>query len=103
MDNVRLHHSKRVKSMLARVNCETIYIPPYTPEYNPIEMAFAQIKAHYYRASSDRPIEERALSAVREVKRSHCQYYFRFVKDEIAGRSDRLLLRSSVPTIRRYI
>lgn len=29
--------------------CRVLYLPPYSPDYNPIELAFSKIKAHVRR------------------------------------------------------
>jgi transposase len=46
MDNVAFHKSKVVKDALAARNLTALYSPPYSPEYNPVEMAFSVFKAH---------------------------------------------------------
>src|SRR5690606_26099192 len=45
MDNVAFHRSRRVQEQLARQSSSALFTPPYTPEYNPGELAFAQIRA----------------------------------------------------------
>lgn len=46
LDNLRVHHSKPVKAWLARHGeaIEVFYLPSYSPELNPVEMANADIK-----------------------------------------------------------
>jgi transposase len=46
-DNVRLHHSKIVKEYATENNINMKYIPAYTPEFNPIEQVFSQIKTEF--------------------------------------------------------
>ena len=46
-DNVRLHHSKIVKEYANTNNIRMKYIPAYTPEFNPIEQVFNQIKNEF--------------------------------------------------------
>jgi transposase len=46
-DNVRLHHSKIVKKYTNDNNIKMKYIPAYTPEFNPIEQVFSQIKTEF--------------------------------------------------------
>jgi transposase len=45
MDNLTAHKGGRVRELIAGKGCELIYLPPYSPEFNPIEEAFAKIKA----------------------------------------------------------
>jgi transposase len=46
LDNLRVHHSKPVKAWLAgrRSQIEVFYLPSYSPELNPDEMANADLK-----------------------------------------------------------
>lgn len=45
MDNLGAHRPKRVRELIEQRECELIYLPPpYSPDYNPIEEAFAKIK-----------------------------------------------------------
>ena len=46
MDNVAFHKTKIVSNTCKRKNIETVFIPPYSPEYNPIEMFFSVLKSH---------------------------------------------------------
>ena len=44
MDNASIHHSGRVKRMCEEVGVILIYLPPYSPDLNPIEEFFAELK-----------------------------------------------------------
>jgi transposase len=46
MDNLGAHRPKRVREFIERKGCQLIYLPSYSPDYNPIEdeEAFAKIK-----------------------------------------------------------
>jgi len=44
MDNLRVHHMKVVKERFARAKIRLLYLPPYSPESNPIEEAWSIIK-----------------------------------------------------------
>lgn len=44
MDNASFHHSARVKQMCQEAGVKIIYLPPYSPDLNPIEEFFAQLK-----------------------------------------------------------
>ena len=45
MDNLTAHKGERVKELIERRDCELLYLPPYSPDFNPIEEAFAKIKS----------------------------------------------------------
>ncbi len=52
MDNCRVHHSKLVKAWLKKLSVEVLYLPPYSPELNPIEEAWSVIKQGLRRAKA---------------------------------------------------
>ena len=44
MDNLSAHKGGRVREIVEGMGCELLYLPPYSPDLNPIEGAFAKIK-----------------------------------------------------------
>jgi transposase len=44
MDNLSAHKGGRVGELLEGAGCEVVYLPPYSPDLNPIEQAFAKVK-----------------------------------------------------------
>jgi transposase len=69
MDNLGAHRPRRVRELIEERSCELIYLPPYSPDLNPIEEAFSKIK-HILRKIGARTKEAlieamgRALAAV---------------------------------------
>ena len=45
LDNLSVHKTPRVAEILARKNCTVRYLPPYSPDFNPIEKAYSKLKA----------------------------------------------------------
>ena len=44
MDNLSVHKSERVREMIEGAGAQILYLPPYSPDFNPIEEAFSKIK-----------------------------------------------------------
>lgn len=44
MDNLSAHKGQRVRELIEERGCKLIYLPAYSPDYNPIEEAFSKIK-----------------------------------------------------------
>jgi transposase len=44
LDNFRTHHARRVKEEAERLNISLVYIPPYSPDLNPIENVWKSVK-----------------------------------------------------------
>jgi transposase len=61
MDNLPAHKGERVRELIEGVGCELLYLPAYSPDYNPIEEAFAKVKTILRR------IEARTREAVVEA------------------------------------
>lgn len=44
IDNASFHKSKKVIQLLENIGCRIIFLPPYSPDFNPIEHHWASIK-----------------------------------------------------------
>ena len=44
MDNASTHHVNGISELIATAGSLLIYLPPYSPDYNPIEEAFSKVK-----------------------------------------------------------
>src|SRR5262245_1043684 len=45
MDNLPAHKPSRIRAAIEAAGARLMYLPPYSPDLNPIEMAFAKLKA----------------------------------------------------------
>jgi transposase len=45
LDNLPAHKSPKVDALIESAGCRVLRLPPYSPDYNPIEMAIAKIKS----------------------------------------------------------
>lgn len=45
MDNMRTHRSKEVKKVIEELKINVVYLPPYSPDFNPIEKMWSKIKS----------------------------------------------------------
>jgi len=50
MDSLPTHKPGRVRELIEGRGCELLYLPSYSPDYNPIEEAFSKIKEIVRRA-----------------------------------------------------
>lgn len=55
MDNLPAHKIAGVREAIERAGAELRYLPPYSPDFNPIEMAFSKLKA-LLRAKAERTV-----------------------------------------------
>jgi transposase len=69
MDNLQIHKMQSVRQLIEERGCELVFLPSYSPDFNPIEEAFSKVKALLRKAKA-RTFEAlveatgRALSAV---------------------------------------
>jgi transposase len=57
LDNLAVHKQPEVRLAIERVGAQLRFLPPYSPDFNPIEMAFAKLKA-FLRAWRPRTFEQ---------------------------------------------
>lgn len=51
MDNLSSHKSEDVREIIEAAGASLLYLPPYSPDFNPIEQAFSKMKAHLRKAA----------------------------------------------------
>ena len=69
LDNLSSHKSEKAAAILKARGAWFLYLPPYSPDLNPIEMAFAKLKAHLRKAKA------RTVDALWQAVGSICDLY----------------------------
>jgi transposase len=79
MDNLPCHKRTGVRAAIEAAGCVLRLLPAYSPDFNPIEMAFAKLKAHLRAAAARAP--ETLITALGRVcglfRPIECRNYFR--------------------------
>ena len=78
MDNLPAHKSEAVRRRVERAGAELRLLPPYSPDLNPIEMAFAKLKA-ILRKAAERTLDglwDAIASALPQFASDECANYF---------------------------
>ncbi len=79
MDNLPAHKLEQVRELIEGAGAELRYLPPYSPDLNPIEPSFAQIKA-YLRKAMERTIPalyDRIGNSLQRITPTQSRNYFR--------------------------
>ena len=78
MDNLACHRSAAVRAAIQSAGAELRFLPPYSPDFNPIEMAFSKLKASLKRraARSVNELWEAIGEATDTFTPAECQNYF---------------------------
>ena len=77
MDNLGSHKSAAIRRMIRAVGAKLWFLPPYSPDLNPIEQAFAKIK-HWMRIAQKRTVEDtwrHIGTLVETIHATECQNY----------------------------
>lgn len=78
MDNLAAHKVGWIVAMIERVGCRVVFLPPYSPDFSPIEPMWSKVK-QLLRSAAARTIEdlERAVGvALTAITESDCHGYF---------------------------
>jgi transposase len=79
LDNLAAHGSESVRSAIEAKGCELLFLPPYSPDFSPIELAFSKIK-EYLRQKATRSragLEEALTQALALITPQDAANYFR--------------------------
>lgn len=81
MDNLRVHKSRRVEELIEEAGAEVLFLPPYSPDFSPIEEAFSEVKGLLRRARTLEALLQATGEALDVVSRrdapgwfGHCGY-----------------------------
>ena len=78
LDNLSTHKIASVTRLLSARGAGVRYLPPYSPDLNPIELAFAKLKAHLRQAAA-RTLEDllgAVAAALGSFSAQHCRGFF---------------------------
>jgi transposase len=78
LDNLAAHKVAGVREAIEAAGATLLYLPPYSPDLNPIENAFAKLKAHVRKAAARTidALETAAANALQSFKPIECQNFF---------------------------
>ncbi len=78
MDNLSSHKVKGVREAIEAAGAEAWYLPPYSPDLNPIEKLWSKVKAWLCRVGAKTldTLTEVIADALRAVHATECRNYF---------------------------
>jgi transposase len=77
MDNLGSHKGNAVRTAIRKAGAKLLFLPPYSPDLNPIEQVFAKLK-HLMRKSAERTVEaawQRIGSLLQLFTKQECTNY----------------------------
>jgi transposase len=79
MDNLSSHLAAGVRRAIEAAECRLLFLPPYSPDFNPIENAFSKLK-RLLRKAAERGVDQLWRTIGRQLDRftpQECRNYFR--------------------------
>jgi len=77
MDNVSFHKSKEILEIIKKSSNEAIFIPPYSPELNPIEEVFSLFKRKLRDTNTSEPIIDRIQKTINNLLNVNFENYYK--------------------------
>ena len=78
MDNLSSHKGPKARKMIEDAGAQLLFLPPYSPDFNPIELAFAKLKAKL-RKAAQRTVDD-LWNTIGQISRTfspkECENYF---------------------------
>jgi transposase len=79
MDNLSSHKGPHARALIEAAGASLVFLPPYSPDFNPIEKAFSKLKA-LLRKAAERTVEGlwRSIGRISETfSPTECANYFK--------------------------
>jgi transposase len=79
LDNLGSHRARAIRTAVLAAGARLAFLPPYSPDFNPIEQVFAKVK-HWLRMAQARSIDalhDHVARLVGAIHGSECANYFR--------------------------
>ena len=69
LDNLSVHRAASIREALAQRHCDLLFLPPYSPDFTPIEQAFSKLKAivRGIRARTQEALQEAVRLAIEAI------------------------------------
>ncbi len=79
LDNLSVHKAKRVRELIEARGCKVLFLPAYSPDFSPIELAFSKIKEALRKAGArtQEALDKAIGEAINLVTSEDAQGWFR--------------------------
>jgi len=69
LDNLQVHKNQAVREAIAAQGCELLFLPSYSPDFNPIEQAFSKLKTFVrkHKARTKRALDDAVAAALKAI------------------------------------
>jgi transposase len=79
LDNLGAHRASRIEEIAARCEARVVWLPPYSPDFSPIELMWSKVKAYLkkVKARTQAELEKAIAAALKTITASDCINWFR--------------------------
>ena len=85
LDNLGVHRASRIEEIADSCGARVIWLPPYSPDFSPIELMWAKVKAYLkkVKARTQTELEKAIAAALETITESDCLNWFRHCGYEV--------------------
>lgn len=93
MDNLSAHKHPRVRELIEARGCQLWYLPPYSPDFSPIELAFAKVKQELRKAAArtSESLEVAIATALSHISSADARAFFKHCGYRVLPNWDQLI------------
>jgi transposase len=88
LDNLGAHRASRIEEIAAACGAQVIWLPPYSPDFSPIELMWSKVKAYLkkVKARTQADLEKAIAEALQTITLSDCLNWFRHCGYEVSSK-----------------
>jgi len=85
LDNLGAHRASRIEEITASCGAQVLWLPPYSPDFSPIELMWSKVKAYLkkVKARTQAELEKAIAEALETITLSDCRNWFRHCGYEV--------------------
>ena len=85
LDNLGAHRASRIEEIAASCGARVLWLPPYSPDFSPIELMWSKVKAYLkkVKARTQSALEKAIAEALKTITISDCLNWFRHCGYEV--------------------
>jgi len=78
LDNLSVHKRADIRALVDAAGCQLLFLPPYSPDFNPIELVFSKLKTRLRRlaARTQDALEEAIAEALATISAQDAMHFF---------------------------
>lgn len=85
LDNLGAHRASRIEEIAAHCGARVLWLPPYSPDFSPIELMWSKVKAYLkkVKARTQTELEKAIAQGLQTITLSDCRNWFRHCGYEV--------------------